>query len=85
MGIIILLKIAPGSKVDWIGGQRCFLLVSGPLSGRHSNLEIREGGSNFSIIVRKHAAVEIKICFEGTPEGFNLVWFPIIWLQGTPQ
>ena len=74
------MKLRQDPKSIGLAVNAVFLLVSGPLSGRRSNLEIREGGSNFSIIICKHAAVEIKICFEGAPEGFGLVWFPIIWL-----
>ena len=85
MGIITLLEIGPGSKIYWVGGECCLLFVSGPLSGGRSDLEIREGGSDFPIIVHKHAAIEVEIRLEGTPEGFSLVWFSIIWLWGTPQ
>ena len=61
MGIITLLEIGPRSKIYWISGEGCLLFVSGPLSGGCSDLEIREGGSDFPIIVHKHAAVEVEI------------------------
>ena len=61
MGVVTLLEIGPGSKIDWISSECCLLFVSGPLSGGCSDLEIHEGGSDFSIIIRKHAAVEVEI------------------------
>ena len=85
MGIVTLLESGPCSKIYWIGGECCLLFVSGPLSGGRSNLEICEGGSDLSIIVRKHAAIEVEIRLEGTPEGFSLVWLPIIGFWGAPQ
>ena len=85
MGVVTLLERGPGSKIYWIGGECCFLFVSGLLSSGRSNLEIREGGSDLPVIVRKHAAIEVEIRFESTPEGFSLIWFSIIRLWGTPQ
>jgi hypothetical protein len=73
VGFVTLLESGPRPKIYWVGSKCCFLFVSGPFSGRRSDLEVREGSSNFPVIVRKHAAIEVEIRFESTPEGFSLV------------
>jgi len=74
-------EIGPGTICNWGSSQGGGQVVTGPISGGGSHLEVCEGGHHLLTFTGIYHIIEGVIIFEGIPERFCLCWVSIkgVW------
>ena len=70
------LEIHPRSEGDRVGIEGSRLPIFGPLASWGSDLEVRQGGRDFLVIIGIQAGIQVEVVFQGTPEVFSIFCLP---------
>jgi hypothetical protein len=67
-----ILKIGPGAIINGGSSQGGGQVVTGPISGRSSYLEVRKGSRDFLSFIGIYSIIDVVIILEGISERFGL-------------